>query len=150
MSDIDVVERVYEAYAAQDLDGLLALSDPACVITQDPALPWGGRYVGHEGVTAFAFALGVTVDAALSVESLFEADGQVIECGRSRGTVRATGQTFDVPEIHLWTVKDGKVTAAHFALDTPTMLSALAGPGSDRPIAGIGGLDDQGQEGIIT
>jgi uncharacterized protein len=148
MSDIEVVERVYQAYAAQDLDVLLALSDPACVITQDPALPWGGRYEGHEGVTAFAFALGVTVDAALCVESLFEADGQVIECGRSRGTVRATGQTFDVPEIHLWTVKDGKVTAAHFASDTSTMLSALAGPVVLAPTAAIGGHTNEGEEGV--
>jgi len=125
MPDIDIVRRAYEAFAIQDLDGLLALSDPECVITQDPSLPWGGRHVGHEGVTAFALSLVGTIDAIVSIESLFDADGQVIECGRTQGTVRSNGQAFDIPEVHVWTVGDGKVIEAHFAIDTPTMLSAL-------------------------
>jgi ketosteroid isomerase-like protein len=125
MSDIDIVRRAYEAFAVQDLDGLLMLSDPDCVITQDPSLPWGGRHVGHEGVTAFALSLVGTIDSIVSVESLFEADGQVIECGRTHGTVRSNGQAFDIPEVHVWTVSEGKVIEAHFAIDTPAMLSAL-------------------------
>jgi ketosteroid isomerase-like protein len=125
MSGIDVIRQVYEAFAAHDLDRLLALSDPACVITQDPSLPWGGRHVGHEGVTAFALALIGTTDSVVTVGSLFEADGRVIQCGRTSGTVRANGETFDLPEIHTWTVRDGKVTEAHFAIDTPAMLTAL-------------------------
>jgi len=30
-----------------------------------------------------------------------------------------------VPEVHVWTLRDGKVTAAEFYIDTPAMLSAL-------------------------
>jgi ketosteroid isomerase-like protein len=126
MSDIEIVEQVYRAFEAQDLDGLLALSDTACVITQDPRLPWGGRYVGHDGVAAFALSLVGTTDSAVTVASLFEADGQVIQCGRTRGTVRANGNAFDVPEVHVWTVRDGKVVEAHFAIDTAAMLAALS------------------------
>ena len=35
--------------AARDIQRLLELLDPACVITQDPALPWGGRASRHDG-----------------------------------------------------------------------------------------------------
>ena len=68
----------------------------------------GGRYVGHDGVTAFAFALIGSTDSAVIVESLFEADDQVIQCGRSKGTVRANGYAFDIPEVHSLDVEGRK------------------------------------------
>jgi ketosteroid isomerase-like protein len=124
--NITIINHIYEAFARQDLEGLLTLVDPECVVTQDPSLPWGGRYVGHDGVTAFALALTASSDSTVIVEALFEADGRVIQSGRSTGTVRANGKAFDIPEVHIWTLKDQKVVAAHFAIDTPAMLAALA------------------------
>jgi uncharacterized protein len=103
------------------------LADAACVITQDPSLPWGGRHVGHQGLTAFLSALFDTIDSEVSTEALSEADGHVIQCGRTRGAVRANGATFELPEVHTWTVRNSKVVAAHFAIDTPAMLRALEG-----------------------
>ena len=126
MDNIAIVREVYDAFERQDLEDLLTLVDPDGVVTQDASLRWGGRHVGHDGVTAFAFALIGSTDSAVLVESPFEADGQVIQCGRSKGTVGANGNTFDIPEVHIWTLKDGKVVAAHFAIDTPAMLAALA------------------------
>jgi len=126
MDSIAIVRQVYDAFERQDLEGLLTLVDPDCVVTQDALLPWGGRYVGHDGVTMFAFALMGSTDSAVIVESLFEADDQVIQCGRSKGTVRANGNAFDIPEVHIWTVKDELVVAVHFAIDTQAMLAALA------------------------
>jgi uncharacterized protein len=125
MDNVAIVREVYDAFERQDLEGLLALVDPECVVTQDASLPWGGRHVGHDGVSAFAFALMASTDSAVIVESLFEADDQVIQCGRSKGTVRANGNAFDIPEVHIWTVKDGLVVAAHFLIDTQAMLEAL-------------------------
>jgi ketosteroid isomerase-like protein len=123
--NLSVIRQVYAAFEAQDLEALLALSAPDIVITQDPALPWGGRHVGHEGVTNFALALVGASDSAVTSDSIFEADGQVIQCGRTRGTVRASGKRFDVPEVHVWTLRDGLVVEAHFAIDTAAMLVAL-------------------------
>ena len=127
MSQVEIVRRVYEAGAAQDLERLLDLADTACVITQDPSLPWGGRHVGHQGLTAFLSARFGTTDAEVSTEALFEADGHVIQCGRTRGAVRTNGTTFELPDVHTWTVRNNKVVAAHFATDTPAMLRALEG-----------------------
>jgi uncharacterized protein len=126
VENIELIQHIYKAFAHQDLEDLLRLVHPDCVVTQDASLPWGGHYVGHDGVTAFALAMIGVIDSSVTVESLFEADGQVIQCGRTKGVVRATGNAFDVPEVHLWTFKEGKVVAAHFAIDTAAMLSALA------------------------
>ena len=47
MTDVEVVLAIYEAMAARDVDRLFPLLHTDVVVTQDPALPWGGRHVGH-------------------------------------------------------------------------------------------------------
>lgn len=129
MSDVAVVERVYRAMAERDVTTLLQLLDPDCVITQDERLPWGGRFVGHDGFVEFAMALSGTIDSQVTTDAIFEAGGTVIQTGRTRGTVRATGAPFDIPEVHRWVIREGRAVEAHFAIDTPAMLEALAQPG---------------------
>ena len=67
-----------------------------------------------------------TIDSAVTIEALFAADDEVIQAGRTKGTVVATGVPFDVAEVHRWTIRDGKATTAHFAIDTAAMLAVLA------------------------
>ena len=126
MDNIDVVRHVYEAMAARDLEALFGLLDPEVVVTQDPALPWGGRHQGHDGFAQFGGILTSTISSVVTHEALFVADGDVIQVGRTRGTVNANGASFDIPEVHRWVVRGGKVVTAHFAIDTGAMLSALA------------------------
>jgi uncharacterized protein len=127
MSDLEVVNQIYAAMADRDIPALFELLDPQCVITQDPRLPWGGRFVGHDGFVAFGAALTGNIASAVTTDALFEADGDVIQYGRTRGSTIAAGRTFDIPEVHRWTVRDGRAVAAHFSIDTPAMLHVLAG-----------------------
>jgi ketosteroid isomerase-like protein len=125
-ASIELVERIYEASATGDLGALMALAAADLVIQQDPALPWGGRYDGPSGVVEFFHRLAGTIDTSVTTEALFAAGDQVIQYGRSRGTVRSNGATYDIPECHIWTVVDDKVTDVRFFIDTPSMLEALA------------------------
>ncbi|MGZ8805191.1 MAG: nuclear transport factor 2 family protein [Microbacterium sp.] len=125
MSEIEVVQAIYAAMAARDYDRLFELIDPECVITQDPALPWGGRHVGHDGLATFAMALTGSITSAVEEQAMFQADDEVIQCGRTRGTVVANGTAFDIPEVHRWKIRDGKAISAHFAIDTAAMLAVL-------------------------
>jgi ketosteroid isomerase-like protein len=126
MSNLDTIRQIYELFAGRGLDRLLELVDPECVVTQDKDLPWGGRHEGLDGVITFAGAIGGAIQSTLTSEEMFEAGDRVINCGRSRGTVLATGVAFEVPFVHVWTVHNAKVTAAEFFIDTPAMLRALA------------------------
>jgi ketosteroid isomerase-like protein len=128
MSDVEVVREIYAAMASRDFDRLFELADPELVITQDAALPWGGRHVGHDGLATFGLALTGTINSAVTIEAIFEADGEVIQCGRTAGTVVANGASFDVAEMHRWTIRNGKAVAAHFAIDTAAMLDAINQP----------------------
>jgi uncharacterized protein len=104
---------------------VLDLCDPECTVTQDAALPWGGRHEGLDGVATFALALGGTIESTVEVEALFEAGDRVIQYGRTRGTVLATGVAFDIPEVHMWTLRNGKIIAADFFIESSAMLVAL-------------------------
>jgi len=124
-----IVRHAYECLRAGDLDGVLELLADEVVLTQDPALPWGGRFVGRDGVATFAITLAATIESAVTVEALFRAGDAVVQYGRTAGTVRATGVAFDIPECHVWTVRDGTVVTMDFFIDSAAMLEALGGGG---------------------
>jgi ketosteroid isomerase-like protein len=48
-----------------------------------------------------------------------------VQTGRTRGTVVANGAAFDVPEVHVWERRAGKVVRFEAYIDTPAMLEAL-------------------------
>ncbi len=132
MGPIETVTTIYDAMAERNFDRLFATLDPLIVVSQDEALPWGGRHSGHDGFAAFGLALTETIESAVTTEVMFMADGDVIQVGRTRGTVRANGVAFDLPEVHRWTIVDGLAVRARFAIDTPGMLRALHGePSTD-------------------
>jgi ketosteroid isomerase-like protein len=123
---IEAVRRIYEAFARGDLDAVMAHCSPDAVIAQDPALPWGGRYVGRDGVATFAMNLMSTVDTAVVPGVIFQAGDRVVQCGRSRGTVRHNEASYDVAECHVWTFSDGLVIGAEFYIDSEKILELLA------------------------
>ena len=127
MTDIEIVTEIYAAMARRDFAAVFALLDAECVITQDPALPWGGRFVGHDGFATFGAALTGSISSAVTTDAIFMADGDVVQVGRTRGHTVATETPFDIAEVHRWTIRDGKAIAAHYSIDTPAMLEALAG-----------------------
>lgn len=127
MTDVEIVAAIYEAMHARDFERLFVLIGEDCVITQDDRLPWGGRFVGHDGFATFGMALTGSITSAVTIDSIFEADGDVIQMGHTKGTTVETGTPFDIAEVHRWTIRDGKAVTGHFSIDTPGMLRVLAG-----------------------
>ena len=126
MDDLEVVAAIYDAMQAGDIARLAELIDETVVITQDERLPWGGRFEGHPGFLDFAGKLTGTITSQVAIDSIFSADGDVIQMGHTKGTVNATGVEFDIAEVHRWTLRDGKAVRAQFSIDTPGMLAVLA------------------------
>ncbi len=124
---VDVVLEIYDAIAATDLEAILRLTSPSIVVEQDPALPWGGRHVGHEGLGDFFVALVSRISSQVTHESIFQAGDEVVQYGRTAGTVLATGATFDIPQCHLWRVVRGRAVEARYFIDSSAMLDALSG-----------------------
>jgi hypothetical protein len=128
-ADTAVVAEVYAAFGRGDLARIAELFADDGVITQSPALPWGGTHTGPQGLATFLGTLTEHLESAPVTERLFaDGAGRVVQVGRTRGTVRASGAAFDVPEVHVWTVAGGRVRRFEAYLDTPALREAL-----DRP-----------------
>lgn len=128
---LQVVQAIYTAFASRDIEAVLRLTDPAIVVTQDPSLPWGGRFEGHDALGEFTLALIGAIDSAVTVEDMFQAGDHVVQHGRTAGTVRASGVAFDLAECHVWRVVDGRAVEAQYFIDSAAMLDALAAPPPD-------------------
>jgi uncharacterized protein len=123
---LETVSTMYECFASGDVEGILALTDPEIEIQHVEGLPWGGRYKGHEGVLQFIQRLLENVEARLEPQATFEAGDTVVHIARARGTARATGRSVDLPEVHLWKVRDGKIVSLASYIQRDAMLAALA------------------------
>jgi ketosteroid isomerase-like protein len=125
-ADVQVVMRMYEAFAQGNIPGLMALLDPACTVSQSTALPWGGEYVGPNGVLEFLGKLTGQIASAVTTERYIDdGAGHVVASGVTRGHVHATGREFAVAETHVLTIRDGKILRFEAYIDTAAMLEAL-------------------------
>jgi ketosteroid isomerase-like protein len=131
MAEQENVKTVQEAYAAfgrGDIPALLdLLSEDVSWLMPGPAdiIPFAGRYEGREGVGRFFAAL----DGAEAVERFepgeFVAQGdKVVVLGHYTGRIRANGQADDIEFVHVFTVRDGKITDYRQYNDTAPSIAA--------------------------
>lgn len=120
-----LIESLYAAFARRDLDYILSLVSSQILIEQSSALPWGGQYTGHDGLKKFFTTLLQHVESNVEIERMIDATESVVVLGRTRGTVRVTGKSFDVPVAHVWRVQHGKLTHFYPHIDNALMLEAL-------------------------
>ena len=123
--NVALVRRYYAALEARDLDTVVSLVSPEVDIFQTEELPWGGRFHGHEGLSEFFLTLVANITSSVTTERIYAAGDDVVQIGRTAGTVNATGAEFDVAEVHILTVSDGQIVRFEARIDTPAMLEAL-------------------------
>lgn len=125
---IELVKSIYEAFVNKNVDAVLAACADDITIDQDPALPWGGHFVGHDGVIQFLIKIASELDTAIEIEHLFRSGDDIVQIGRTRGTVIATGQVIDMAECHVWTVRNNTVQAVRFYVESNEIESNPAQP----------------------
>ncbi|MYS92942.1 MULTISPECIES: nuclear transport factor 2 family protein [Streptomyces] len=116
---------MYDAFARKDIDAVFDALSADVEIYQSELVPWGGNYRGHDGAQEFFGRLLGNIESAVTADEMIEAGDHVIQIGHSRGHVKATGVRFDVRDVHVWTLRDGKVVRFEAYLDTPAMLAVL-------------------------
>ena len=129
MSSVGLVRRSYEAFARDDLDGVLADMDPDIEWHQAQGLPHGGFYRGLDEVRRNIFdPLGEEWwdEFTADPDEFLDAGPEVVVLGRYRGRAKGTGKQLDVPFVHVWTVRDGKAVRFRQFLDTAGWVEALS------------------------
>jgi uncharacterized protein len=124
-ANVQLVLKMYEAFARRDAPAVFALLDEDAVIRQSTEVPWGGTYTGHAEIGQFFAKLSQSITSKVALQSVVDAGDHVVVLGRTQGTVNATGSAFDVPIAHVWHVREGRIRDAHFHIDNPTMRAAL-------------------------
>lgn len=123
--NVEIIERVYDAYASRDVEGLLASLHEDFEIRASEPLPWGGSFKGRDGMMEFIKRISTHVESVVEVDEMVEAGDHVIAIGRSAGKVNATGEPYAVRLIDVCELRDGRILSIHIYLDTPAMLEAL-------------------------
>jgi hypothetical protein len=123
--DLEKVQEIYGAYERRDLVSVFQLLAKDVEFIQSTELPWGGHYIGHDGVKQFLAVLREHVNSRVILERLIDAGDRVVAVGRTVGKACATQLEFDVPVVHVWTLQDGQVARFEAYIDNATMLAAL-------------------------
>ena len=123
---LEVVREIYDAFARRDGAAVLARLHADVEFRQTELLPWGGHYRGPDAVREFFDRLRTAIESTVAVERFIEAGDHVAAVGRTRGHTRGGGVPFDVAIVHVWTVRDARISLFEAYIDTPAMLAALA------------------------
>ncbi|MGW6118486.1 nuclear transport factor 2 family protein [Nocardia sp. NPDC055165] len=122
---LDIIAEVYRAFDSRDFGMIERLFDPDIDIDQAADLPWGGRHHGHAGAVGFFTTLLAHIDSKVISEHMFAAGEDVVQVGRTVGTTVPGGVEFDLPEVHIWHLRQGRIVGFDAYIDTPAMLAAL-------------------------
>jgi uncharacterized protein len=128
MTNVDIVKRSYEAFARDDLDGVLGDMHPDIEWHQAQGLPHGGLYRGLDEVRRNIFD---PLDDewwdefTAEPDDFLDAGREVVVVGRYRGVAKRTHKQLDVPFVHIWTLEDDKAIRFRQFLDTAGWVEAL-------------------------
>jgi len=108
-----IVQQVYEAFGRGDVPAILSMvaADVDWEFVGSPGLAYAGNRRNHAGVADFFAAIPRTDQIhAFEPRELIEADTHVTVLGWEKSTALDTGKDFESEWVHVFTVKEGKVT----------------------------------------
>lgn len=118
---VDHVREIYRRYHGGDWSGVLALLAADVVLTQSGDLPWSGRYEGHAGARRYHRLLVRHVEAVFAEGDFVVGGNEIAMMGKFRGRVRASGRSFELDLVQIWTVSHGRVTRCASFTETPAL-----------------------------
>jgi uncharacterized protein len=123
-----VVKEAYAAFERGDIPGLLELCsediDWFTPGTPD-SIPYAGRRRGHEEVKGFFSGLAASEEITHFEPQEFIAQGdKVVVIGNYKGRVLSTKNEYDLAWLHVFTVRDGKITSFREYVDTAVLADA--------------------------
>jgi ketosteroid isomerase-like protein len=125
----ELVRDVYEAFARGDVPAVLGAMAADMEWHEAEGMPYGGVYHGGEAVAQNVFGpiTQDVVDFAVTAEEFIASGDAVAAVVRYTGTGKATGKKLDLPVVHVWKVRNGKVEQFRQFIDTAKFLEVVPG-----------------------
>jgi ketosteroid isomerase-like protein len=111
-ANVDLVCRMFDAFAARDADSLLELMSPEIEFFGPTAtvLHEGRCYRGHDGMRRYLRdAEALWAELELEPQRLHEVGNHVVALGRVRARTR-DGLEFNTPAAWVWRLEHGKIS----------------------------------------
>ena len=118
--NVEFVENVYGAFARGDVPAVLGAFSEDIEWFEAEGMPYGGLHRGPDAVAQKVFG-PITEDVdgfALATGEFIASGSTVAAVVRYTGTGKATGKALDVPAVHVWDVRDGKLVRFRQFIDT--------------------------------
>lgn len=123
-NNTEIVKQGYKKFGSGDIEGLLNLfsDDIQWTTPTVEGASYTGTRNGRDSVAEFFGRLNESEEFSNFEPHEFIAQGdRVVVLGSSAGTVKPTGRNFETDWVHIFTVKDGKVTSFKEFFDSAAM-----------------------------
>ena len=132
-SNADILRDGYAAFAARDIPNVLAMFDEGIVWYSPDSVRHGGRFIGPREVAGFFGTLPRNyLELSVEPHTFLESGDTVVVLGDHRGRTVAD-RPLDLPFVHVWTLRNGRVTGLTEHLDTVKLNQALTPEGAPAP-----------------
>jgi ketosteroid isomerase-like protein len=124
--NVELARRTFEAFAAGDVDGMIAVADPDIEFLPVTAnLTTGGvPYRGHDGLRSYMEdAKRVWQDLKIHPEEFRDLGDRVLTLGHTRA--RGGGMIMDLPSGWVWQMRDGKIVSCRVFASHEEALAAV-------------------------
>ena len=133
-SNASVIRGFYEALDRGDVPAIVDLLDSKVEWRTPVSLPYGGTFHGHDGFRDFLRKLMTQpLEFRRELREYLDAGERVIVLLRFFARPKGRETEFEVPEVHIWTVRRGKIASLEAYPDTAMVLRALQA--GDVPVA---------------
>ncbi len=124
-----IIDGLYKAFSAGDVPAVLGGMDANIVWMEAEGNAYADKnpYIGPDAVLNGVFARVINDHEYFTLENieLHEmSNNKVLATLRYDGKNKATGKEYNVQVAHLWTLKDGKITAFQQYVDTKKLAEA--------------------------
>jgi len=118
--NVEVVKGTYDAFGRGDVPAVLGAFAEDIEWFEAEGMPYGGLHRGPDAVAQNVFGpITEDVEGFALVTGEFIASGDsVAAVVRYTGTGKATGKPLDVPAVHVWDVRDGRLARFRQYIDT--------------------------------
>jgi ketosteroid isomerase-like protein len=119
-SAVHTVTEVYEAFARGDVAAVLGAMADDIEWHEADGMPYGGVHRGGQAIAQNVLGPITTdvVNFAVTPERLIAEEVTVVVVTRYTGVGKETGEELDLPVVHIWKVRNGKLAGFRQFIDT--------------------------------
>ena len=125
--NIDVARQGYENFKTGSISSLLdqMADDVVWQLPDIEGVPLAGKRTGRAGVAEFFSTLARDQEAIeFDPREFMAQDDKVISLGHYKWRVKETGREFESDFVHIFTIRDGKITGFREHFDTAAAAAA--------------------------